>query len=174
MYNAQSPRPLPSYTKVSKMNQNDHKFIRIAIKVAQKARDNGNHPFGAILVDEDGQILLEAENSVITERDCTGHAESNLMRLASKKYDPDFLAKCTLYTSTEPCAMCSGAIFWGNVRQVVYGLTEEGLYEMVDENAEEVLYQPCRELFSKGRKSIKVRGPLLEEEAKKVHEGFWQ
>ena len=164
----------PLLHKGIKMIKNDLKFIRIAIEVAQKARDNGNHPFGAILVDEDGEILLKAENSVITERDCTGHAESNLMRLASKKYDADFLAKCTLYTSTEPCAMCSGAIFWGNVRQVVYGLTEEGLYEMVDENAEEVLYQPCRELFAKGRKSIEVRGPMLEEEARKVHEGFWQ
>ncbi len=156
------------------MNEDDLRFIRVAIEVAQKARENGNHPFGAILVGENGQILLKAENSVNTERDCTGHAETNLMRLASKKYDADFLAKCTLYTSTEPCAMCSGAIFWGNVRRVVYGLTEEGLYKMVDENAEEVLYLPSRELFAKGRKKIEVLGPVLEEEARKVHEGFWQ
>ncbi|MBT3188043.1 MAG: nucleoside deaminase [Anaerolineae bacterium] len=156
------------------MNGNDVKFIRIAIEVAENARKNGNHPFGAILVGEDGEILLKAENSVNTERDCTGHAETNLMRLASKNYDADFLAKCTLYTSTEPCAMCSGAIFWGNVRRVIYGLTEEGLYEMVDENAEEVLYLPSRELFAKGRKKIEVLGPVLEDEARKVHEGFWQ
>ncbi|MBT3321467.1 MAG: nucleoside deaminase [Anaerolineae bacterium] len=156
------------------MKKDDLKFIRIAIEVAQNAREKGNHPFGAILVGEDGEILLKAENSVITKRDCTGHAETNLMRLASKNYDADFLAKCTLYTSTEPCAMCSGAIFWGNVRRVVYGLTEEGLYEMVDENAEEILYLPCRELFAIGRKEIEVRGPVLEDEARKVHEGFWK
>ena len=156
------------------MKKDDLKFIRIAIEVAQNAREKGNHPFGAILVGEDGEILLKAENSVITKRDCTGHAETNLMRLASKNYDADFLAKCTLYTSTEPCAMCSGAIFWGNVRRVVYGLTEEGLYEMVDEKAEEILYLPCRELFAIGRKEIEVRGPVLEDEARKVHEGFWK
>ena len=156
------------------MKKDDLKFIRIAIEVAQNAREKGNHPFGAILVGEDGEILLKAENSVITKRDCTGHAETNLMRLASKNYDADFLAKCTLYTSTEPCAMCSGAIFWGNVRRVVYGLTEEGLYEMVDENAEEILYLPCCELFAIGRKEIEVRGPVLEDEARKVHEGFWK
>jgi len=155
------------------MDENDLRFIRTAIDVARKAREKGNHPFGALLVDEQGRILLEAENTVVTEKDCTGHAETNLMRQASQKYDRDFLAKCTLYTSTEPCPMCSGAIFWGNVRRVVYGLSEEGLYEMAGEGGEEILYLPCRELFGKGRKSIEVIGPVLEEEARKIHEGFW-
>ena len=155
------------------MNENDLKFMRIAIDVAQKARDKGNHPFGAILVDEQGKFLLEAENTVITERDCTGHAETNLMRKASEIFEGDFLAKCSLYTSTEPCPMCSGAIFWGNVRRVVFGLSQEGLYEMIDTKSTEVLILPCRELFSKGRKPIQVEGPVLEEDALKVHAGFW-
>ena len=156
------------------MNDNDVRFIRAAIGVAQRARDNGNHPFGAILVDDQGRILLEAENTVITDRDCTAHAETNLMRLASQQYDGDFLAKCTLYTSTEPCPMCAGAIFWGNVRRVVYGLSEGRLYEIAGPDSEEVLRLPCRELFAKGRKQIEVLGPVLEEEARKVHTGFWQ
>jgi tRNA(Arg) A34 adenosine deaminase TadA len=155
------------------MDANDLKFIREAIDISRRAREKGNHPFGAVLVDEGGHILLEAENTVVTERDCTGHAETNLMRQASRTYDRDFLAKCTLYTSTEPCPMCAGAIFWGNVRRVVYGLSEESLYEMTGENFEDVLYLPCRELFGKGRKGIEVVGPVLEEEAKILHTGFW-
>jgi tRNA(Arg) A34 adenosine deaminase TadA len=155
------------------MNENDLKLIRAAIDVARSARNRGNHPFGAILANEEGHILLEAENTVITERDCTGHAETNLMRLASKTYEADFLAKCTIYTSTEPCPMCAGAIFWGNVRKVVYGLSEEGFYGMIGEDSEEVLYLPCRTLFQAGQKKIEVVGPILEEEAQKVHEGFW-
>ncbi|MFB0533536.1 MAG: nucleoside deaminase [Anaerolineae bacterium] len=155
------------------MDENDLRFIRVAIDVARKARDKGNHPFGAVLVDEQGHILVEAENTVVTEKDCSGHAETNLMRQASRKYGSDFLAKCTIYTSTEPCPMCAGAIFWGNVRRVVYGLSQEGLYEMIGEDAEEVLYLPCRELFGKGQKPVEVIGPMLEEEARKVHEGFW-
>jgi tRNA(Arg) A34 adenosine deaminase TadA len=155
------------------MDENDLRFMRVAIDVARKARDKGNHPFGAVLVDEQGHILMEAENTVVTEKDCTGHAETNLMRQASRKYDSDFLARCTLYTSTEPCPMCAGAIFWGNVRRVVYGLSEEGLYEMIGEDAEEVLYLPCRELLGKGEKPIEVIGPILEEEARRVHAGFW-
>lgn len=149
------------------------RFVRAAIKIAQNAREKGNHPFGALLVDQDGKVLLKAENTVVTERDCTGHAETNLMRKASRQYDPEFLATCTLYTSAEPCPMCSGAIFWGNVQRVVYGLGEEGLYEMIGDDAEEVLYLPCREVFKRGRKPIEVIGPVLEEEARQVHEGFW-
>jgi tRNA(Arg) A34 adenosine deaminase TadA len=151
----------------------DQRFIRAAIELAQRARDQGNHPFGALLVDGEGNILLEAENTVLTARDCTGHAETNLMREASGKYDPDFLAQCTLYTSTEPCPMCAGAIFWGNVRRVVFGLSEKGLYEIVGGNTEEVLYLPCREIFDRGKKDIEVIGPILEGEARAVHRGFW-
>ncbi len=152
---------------------NDLQLIRAAIDVAQKARDKGNHPFGALLADPQGHILLEAENSVVTDKDCTGHAETNLMRLASQKYDPEFLAQCTLYASTEPCPMCTAAIFWGNVRRIVFGLSEKSLYAMIGDNSEDVLRLPSRELLAKGRKIIEVIGPLLEEEALMVHEGFW-
>ena len=155
------------------MDENDVRLIRVAIDVARRAREKGNHPFGAVLADREGQILMEAENTVVTDKDCTAHAELNLMRQASSKYDRDFLQSCTLYSSTEPCPMCSGAIFWGNVRRVVFGLSEAGLYKMTGEDNEEVLYLPCRELFEKGKKSIEVLGPILEEEARKVHEGFW-
>ena len=155
------------------MNDNTPRLMRAAIGVARKARENGNHPFGALLVDQLGNIFLEAENTVVTERDCTGHAETNLMRMASQRYDPEFLATCTLYTSTEPCPMCAGAIFWGNVRRVVYGLSQESLYEMIGDDVEEALHLPCRAVFEKGVKEIEVIGPVIEEDAQKVHEGFW-
>ncbi len=155
------------------MTETDLRCVRAAIDVARKARENGNHPFGAVLVDGRGAILMEAENTVVSDSDCTGHAETNLMRQASKEYDSGFLAECTLYTSTEPCPMCAGAIFWGNVRRVVFGLSGEALYGMRAEDAEEVLDLPCREVFARGQRPIEVVGPLLEDEARKVHEGFW-
>ena len=155
------------------MTETDLRCVRAAIDVARKAREHGNHPFGAVLVDGRGAILMEAENTVVTDSDCTGHAETNLMRQASKAYDSGFLAECTLYTSTEPCPMCAGAIFWGNVRRVVFGLSGKALYEMRAEDAEEVLDLPCREVLARGQRPIEVVGPLLEDEASKVHEGFW-
>ena len=68
--------------------------------------------------------------------------------------------------------MCAGAIFWGNVGRVVYALGEEGLYETTGETSYE-LALPCREVFARGTHSVDVIGPLLEEEARQVHLGFW-
>lgn len=157
------------------MRSTDIRHLQTAIQVAQAARDHGNHPFGAILVDENDQILLQAENTVVTERDCTGHAETNLMRLATQTLSPEKLALCTLYTSTEPCAMCAGAIHWGNVRRVVYALGEVPLYEMIGPSPDHLLL-PCREVFSRSERVVEVLGPAdeLAGEARAVHEGFWQ
>ena len=68
------------------MNESDLKHLKAAIEVAANARAHGNHPFGALLVDENDQVLLQAENTVVTGKDCTGHAETNLMRLASGQF----------------------------------------------------------------------------------------
>jgi tRNA(Arg) A34 adenosine deaminase TadA len=58
-----------------------------------------------------GEVIIEGENTVITEHDCLGHAEINMIREASKRYDHKFLNQCSIYTSDEPCPMCSSAIF---------------------------------------------------------------
>jgi tRNA(Arg) A34 adenosine deaminase TadA len=156
------------------MNNTDLQHLRTSIEVAQLARQHGNHPFGAILVDENNQVLLKAENTVLTERDCTGHAETNLMRFASQQFTPEQLAACTLYTSTEPCAMCAGAIHWGNVGRVVFALSETDLYELVGPSPEHLLL-PCAEVFSRTGRHVEVLGPVpeLDAEARAVHEGFW-
>lgn len=151
----------------------EERLLRRAIEIAASAREHGNHPFGALLADAQGNILLEAENTVDTAKDCTGHAETNLMRLVSQKYSAEELKDCTLYTSTEPCPMCSGAIFWGEVGRVVYALSEDGLYTITGETPYE-LALPCREVFARGTHPVEVIGPLLEEEARQVHLGFWK
>jgi len=154
------------------MNNIDIKLLTEAIALARSARLHGNHPFGALLADEHGNILLRAENTVVTARDCTGHAETNLMREASRAFPPDALARCTLYTSTEPCPMCSGAIFWGNVRRVVFALSQSGLYSMTGDSPER-LPLSCRQVLAHAGRPVEVSGPALEEEAREVHEGFW-
>jgi tRNA(Arg) A34 adenosine deaminase TadA len=151
----------------------DIKWLRRAFQAAARARENGSHPFGALLVSPDGELLLEAENSVVTTGDITAHAETNLVREASQQFSPDFLADCTLYASTEPCPMCSGAIFWSGIQRVVYGVSEAGLYRLVGEEAEDVLQLSCREVLAHGQRKVEVIGPLLEEEGLKVHKGFW-
>jgi tRNA(Arg) A34 adenosine deaminase TadA len=140
-----------------------------------RAREKGNHPFGAVLVDENGIVVLEGENNVVTEVDITGHAETNLVRQATRRFDQEFLAKCTLYASTEPCPMCAGAIYWSGIGKVVFGLSQSGLYQGVlggDEG--EGFHLSCRDVFSHGDREIEVVGPLLEDEARMAHEGFWE
>ena len=152
----------------------DETFLRHAITVAARARAQDNHPFGAILVGPDGAVLLEAENTVVTERDATGHAERNLMTLASRRLAPELLARSTFYTSTEPCAMCAGSIYWTGVRRVVYGLAERDLLALTGADpANPTLDLPCRTVFAAGQRPTEVIGPLLTEEALAVHEGFW-
>jgi tRNA(Arg) A34 adenosine deaminase TadA len=146
-----------------------------AIALARSARLNGNHPFGALLADRRGRVLLTAENTVVTTSDATGHAETNLVRLASAAYSADQLEELTLYTSTEPCAMCSGAIFWSGIGSVVYALPETTLYEFTgDDRNNLTLVLPCRDVFAAGRRSISVEGPFDLPEAREVHAGFWQ
>jgi tRNA(Arg) A34 adenosine deaminase TadA len=156
------------------MRTYDVEFLRRAIQLAQTARENGNHPFGAVLVDKNGDLLLEAMNSVVTSQDITGHAETNLVREASRVYPPEFLAECTLYSSAEPCPMCAGAIFWSSIRRVVYALGEEQLYRHIHPDSEDVLLIPCRDILMKGARKIDIHGPLLEEEAILVHKDFWK
>jgi len=149
-------------------------LLRQAIVVARQAREHGNHPFGALLADPDGNVLLSAENTVVTGTDATGHAETNLVRLASARYSTSELRGLTLYTSTEPCAMCSGAIYWSGIGTVVYALAETELYEMTgsDDN-NPTLVLPCRTVFAAGQRPTAVEGPFPIDEARDVHAGFW-
>jgi tRNA(Arg) A34 adenosine deaminase TadA len=156
------------------MKPTDLQHLRTAIELARQAREHGNHPFGALLVDKDNKVLLQAENTVVTASDCTGHAETNLMRLATQHFSSEKLESCTLYTSTEPCAMCAGAIHWGNVRRVVYALGEIDLYDLIGPSPEHLLL-PCREVFAHSQRTVEVDGPAVEldKEARAVHADFW-
>jgi tRNA(Arg) A34 adenosine deaminase TadA len=156
------------------MSDGDRSHLRRALELAQQARERGNHPFGALLVDADGDVVLEAENTVNTDRDVTAHAETNLIRLATGRFGPEFLETCTLYTSTEPCAMCAGAIYWGNVRRVVFGLSLEQINAVTAADPDEShLELSSREVFERGNHRVEVSGPHLPKESLAVHEGFW-
>jgi len=146
----------------------DEQLVRRSLKIAADAVARGNHPFGALLA-KDGQILLEAENTVYTGHDVTNHAETNLVRLAVQHYDFAFLESCVLYTSTEPCAMCSGAIYWSGVGAVVYACSAERLGKIAGKGLE----IRSREVFATGIRQVTVVGPVLEDEAIAVHESYW-
>lgn len=152
---------------------NDRSHLKLAIAVAQRARDHGNHPFGAVLVRADGTVVAEAENTVVVEQDPTGHAETNLVRLAGRLVSEEELEAHTLFSSCEPCAMCSAAIFWSGIGRVVYALSNDALIAMLPNTDDPALGLSCRDVIGAGNRAIVVEGPFMEAEAAVPHEGFW-
>lgn len=158
------------------VTERDMVFLRRAIELAREARSDGRHPFGSVVVNERGETVVEARNNAVRPKgDPTQHAEMVACSAAARLLSDAELAKCTLYTSTEPCAMCAGAIYWTGIGRVVFALAEAGLLKYAgNDNENPTLDLPCREVFARGQRSILVAGPMLEDEAGKVHEGFWK
>ena len=153
----------------------DEGFLRRSFAVARRAVEHGNLPFGSILVDADDQVVLESENRSITEHDPTAHAETMLMHEAARTFSPEYLAGCTMYSSAEPCAMCAGAVYWANVRRVVYGLDILTLGEIVaDDPANPTPHLRADVVLNSGKYPGALDGPALVDEARLVHEGVWQ
>jgi tRNA(Arg) A34 adenosine deaminase TadA len=163
------------YAVTMSFPRDDEAFLRRAFAVARRARTHGNHPFAAILVGSDGDVLIERENGYLPDRDMTAHAERLLATEASRTLSSTLLARCTMYSSAEPCAMCAGAIYWAGIGRLVYGLSERRLKSITGDHAENpTLDLPCRVVFAAGQRAVEVIGPLLEDEAAAVHEGAWE
>jgi len=159
------------------MMEKDHMYyLNRCVELSELSKESGNTPFGALVVGPDGEILVEQENVEITESNCAGHAETQAMIQASKQFSKAFLSKCTLYSTAEPCAMCAGTAYWGNIGRVVYGIAEKRLLELTGDHDQNPTFDlPCREVFSRGQKEIEVVGPFPEIEGKviEVHKGYW-
>ncbi|WP_137151416.1 nucleoside deaminase [Devosia sp. FKR38] len=157
------------------VRSDDESLLRQAFAVAQRSRAQGDHPFGAILADRDGTVLMEQGNGFSAEgHDRTAHAEKLLATRAGKAFSLEVLAGATLYSSAEPCAMCAGAIYWAGIGRVVFGQTERGLKAMTGNNPENpTLDLPCAVVFAAGQRPTEVVGPLLEDEATQLQADYW-
>ena len=173
-------------------------FISIALDLAEEAKRDGNHPFGALLVDTmSHEIILKAKNTVITSNNPIRHAELNLVELAVKELTKEQLQTVALFTSTEPCPMCCGAIYWSGIRQVVYSCPAVALGRIAGDS----FCGPCADIFDRAlliesvtsdsnntnnnetttvntphhQSSLKttVIGPIMESRGISIHQHFW-
>jgi tRNA(Arg) A34 adenosine deaminase TadA len=151
----------------SALGDGDARWLRVSFALARAAAARGDEPYGAVLVGADGRVLLEGDNTIVTVGDRTGHAEINLVRLAGR-LDAAALAAATLYASTEPCAMCAGAIYWSGIGRLVFGLSSTRLYHEVLPTFTDSLLLNAATVFAAGRRRVVVAGPLLEDEAAAV------
>jgi len=153
----------------------DIRLLRETIHLSEQSKQRGRHPFAALVADRQGNIVATAgNNSMPPEGDPTQHAELSAAAAAAKVRTPQELADCTLYSSAEPCCMCSGAIYWTGIGRVVYALSEHKLLELTGDHPENPTFSlPCREVFARGQRDIEVIGPVMEDEAAQPHIGFW-
>lgn len=153
-----------------RLNSVDAQMLRRAIELSAVAKQRGNRPFGAVIATASGEVLAEAWNNVAETGDCTGHAETAAIRLASPAHPRDVLAGATMYASGEPCVMCAGAIFWSNIRRVVFGIDAVTLRDFRGERQDQRDAElSCRDVFDASPHDIKVIGPALKEEASAPH-----
>lgn len=153
----------------------DLALLRRTFVLANEARQSGSAPYGALVADADGKVVVERANtSALKHGDPTQHAELVATGDAWRVLGTDGMNQATLYASTEPCSMCSGAAYWTGIGRVVYGLSDRRLFEFTGDNPEQSSFAlPCRDILLHGQRDITVVGPLLEEEAAQPHEGYW-
>ena len=141
--------------------------------LARKAMDAGHHPFAALLVAADHETVLMEQGNV----DSVNHAEAVLAREAARRYPPAELWHCTLVSTVEPCAMCAGTQYWANIGRLVYGIEEKTLLAITGNHAENpTLDLPCRHVFARGQKDVRVIGPVpaLAEPIVALHRRYWR
>jgi tRNA(Arg) A34 adenosine deaminase TadA len=156
------------------MDTIDQQLLRETFRIAQRARERGDRPFGALLAGPERDVLLEAHDDVLSRRHRLGHAVSNVLREACNRFPRELLERCTLYASTEPCAMCAGAVFWSGVRRMLFGLSTARLIEFASGRVRSrELSIPCRGILALGRPLTEVTGPVLQAEALEAHWGYW-
>jgi tRNA(Arg) A34 adenosine deaminase TadA len=144
------------------MTEADERHLRRTIELAAEARAAGDMPFGSLLVGPAGDVLAEDRNTVLTERDITAHPELKLARWAAQQLDPDVARQTTMYTSCQPCPMCSGAISRSGLGRVVYALSGQQLQELRPPGA-----------FGPDAAPVAYQGPALYDEARVPVDGYY-
>ncbi|GAB3829844.1 nucleoside deaminase [Dactylosporangium cerinum] len=140
------------------MTPEEERFLLRAIELATLARAAGDAPFGSLLVGPDGQVLAEEHNTVLSDGDISAHPELKLARWAARNLPADVAAGTTMYTSCQPCGMCTGAIDRSGLGRVVYALSGEQLGALKPGG---------------GFAPVPQEGPLLYAEARAAVDGYY-
>ena len=160
-----------------KLSQLDATMLRRAFALAGEARARGDRPFAAVIADENGQVLAEAGSTQGKGGGGTlAHSEMNALHAVLRAGLPrDVLRAATIYSSGEPCAMCSAAIFYTGIGRAVYGLSASAILHLRNAQPHTAgLSLSCRAVLDSAAERVDVIGPCLEEEGAKPHQGYWR
>ena len=132
----------------------DEALLRRAIAIAASAITQGDAPYGSLLADPGGTILVEAHNTVRRDNDISAHPELKLARWAARELTPEAAARTTMYTSCQPCQMCTGGIVRSGLGRVVYALATEQFLRLNPGSDWPVVPQEGPALFEEARVPI--------------------
>lgn len=143
-------------------------------KQTQAVTEHGKRPFAALLLAPDNTSILASHNSISHYQ----HAESELARLAATQFSGKYLEKCTLVSTWEPCAMCSGTIYWAGIGRLLYAASETKLKDLTgaDNSENMTMSLPCRTVFNAGQRKVEVIGPIATWEQRVVEDSqkWWK
>ena len=141
------------------------RHMRRALVLARESIDAGNRPFGSVLV-RGGTIIAEARNTVYTDDDITAHPELKLARWAGRELNASERRETTMYTSTGPCEMCSGGIAQVELGGVTFSMAGREIASFLGREPG----IPAAQILEP---ETTVSGPVLPEEGRSIHEGYW-
>ena len=144
-------------------SKNYEEFMKIAIEEAKTSLKEGNKGFGAVVA-KGGRVIVSAHDTEVTRQDPTAHAEINTIRKALKIYRKD-LTGCLIVSTHEPCPMCTGAIIWSNISEVVYGVSIRDSIKA----GRKMINLRCREIIKKSNAEINIHGGILKKECLKLY-----
>lgn len=148
---------------------NDEIFMKRAIELSRLAVEHGNEPFGAVLV-KDGEIVFEGENQIYTAHDPTFHGEAGLIREFCAKTGVTDLHEYTLYSSCEPCFMCSGAMVWVKLGRLVYAASNNDLEQILDNDG----CNCSKMVFDNSFWHPQVTAGVLKDESLEILKGYFE
>lgn len=146
--------------------QEDERYMRVALEAAIEARERDEVPIGACVVSEDGKLLAVAGNRTRTDCDPTAHAEIIALREAANVIKNYRLTETIVYSTIEPCAMCAGALVQARVKRLVYGARDERFGAVVTK------FQLCDNSSLNHR--MEITEGVLETECRTIIRDFFQ
>ena len=144
------------------------KYMRIAFEEAEIAKEKGENPFGAVLLDPKYNFCHKAHTRSIELSDPTAHAEVLVISEYCKKTKKVYLKDYILISSTEPCVMCSGAIKWAKIGQIYYSVPQKELNKISGGKQK----PSCESLINSGFSQKHIVGNVLLDEGLKVYDNF--
>ena len=159
---------------IGKMEEKKEKFMKIAIEEAKKSAKKGNYALGAVVVDKKGKIISACHTILHKTNDPSAHAEMNAIREAAKKLKSRYLPGTWLYTTQEPCPMCTSVAIWAKMEGIVFGAFEQDAIKIFKKNAKgkftwRQIKIPAKYVVAKGEPKLKIYEGFMRKECLKLY-----